>query len=123
MKLSCGIDYFLFLSGASSPNVPEKVTVGNIRYNSVDVQFTVTSIPYTKETYQVIYGTSQGKLIMKSEAIDGNSDLTTTNEVFTVRLLYLNQGTKYFFRVVAKNENNDMPSHTPTFNFTTPSLG
>ena len=113
----------LLFAGPNKPYVPINVASGTIHYNSADIQFTVTQIRYTRETYHVLYGTSEGQLTMRSEAIAGNSDLTVTDQVFTVRLLYLDHRTTYFFRVLAENENTDEASLTDTRTFTTPSLG
>ena len=123
MKLSNLTTFMLLFAGPNKPYVPINVAAGTIRYNSADIQFTVTQIRYTRETYHVLYGTSEGQLTMRSEAIVGNSDLAATDEVFTVRLLYLDHRKTYFFRVLAENENTDEASLTDTRTFTTPSLG
>ena len=111
------------LTGPAKPLVPIHVAAGTIDYNSADIQFTIAEIRYTRETYHVLYGTSEGQLTMRSEAIIGNPDLTITNQVFTVKLLYLDHGTTYFFRILAENENTHEASLTLTYTFTTTSLG
>ena len=60
---------------------------------------------------------------MRSDTIEGSDDLTVTDQVFTVKLSYLDHGTQYYFSVLAENENSDRASVTAPQNFMTPSLG
>ena len=72
----------------------------NVTTDSAIIQWTVSYISYSPETYVVKYGTSQDTLIQNSSTIYSGDDLTITNITYSVKL---KENTTYYVHVVATN--------------------
>ena len=83
--------------------MPVLVGTGNISDSSVLIQWTVSSIAYTPETYVVEYGTSQDSLNMTSDPTHSGEDITMANVTFSVTLSDLRENTTYYVHIVATN--------------------
>ena len=59
--------HIYYSAGPRQPEVPMVVTATNVQDSSALIQWTVSSIAYTPETYVVEYGTSQDSLDMTSD--------------------------------------------------------
>ena len=79
------------------------VTATNIQDSSALIQWTVSSIAYTPETYVVEYGTSQDSLDMTSDPTHSGEDITIANVTYSVTLSDLRENTTYYVRIVATN--------------------
>ena len=84
-------------------------------YTYVILEWTVPSLAYTPETYQVMYGIDATNLDQTSELIDGASDLDLLNQIYSVELDGLVQETTYFWKVVASNSFTTTDSAIITF--------
>ena len=79
------------------------VTTTNIQDSSALIQWTVSSIAYTPETYVVEYGTSQDSLDMTSDPTHSGEDITVVKQMYSVQLSSLEPVTQYYYQVVANN--------------------
>ena len=86
-----------------NPIKPEHIMFKNITTNSAIIQWTVSYISYSPETYVVKYGTSQDTLIQNSSTIYSGDDITITNMTYSVKLSNLKENTTYYVQVVATN--------------------
>ena len=76
------------------------VTVVNIQETAATVQWVVPSVT-EQQQYQVLYGTSGQLLDQTSSIVDGDSDISLTNQQYSVDLTDLTISTDYYFRVAA----------------------
>ena len=74
-----------------------------ITATSVTVQWIVTMVAYTPETYVVQYGTSSDFLRNRSDELPGKMDFTARNQMYSIQLNELIPSTTYYYKVVAKN--------------------
>ena len=79
------------------------VTATNVQDSSALIQWTVSSIAYTPETYVVEYGTSQDSLDMTSDPTHSGGDITVVNQMYSVQLSSLEPATQYYYQIVATN--------------------
>ena len=79
------------------------VTATNVQDSSALIQWTVSSIAYTPETYVVEYGTNQDSLDMTSDPTHSGEDITVVNQMYSVLLSSLEPVTQYYYQVVATN--------------------
>ena len=92
-----------YYSGPDQPMMPVLVGTGIISDSSALIQWTVSSIAYTPETYVVKYRTSQDNLDMTSDPTDSGEDITVVNQMYSVQLSNLEPATQYYYQVVATN--------------------
>ena len=83
--------------------VPMAVTATNVQDSSALIQWTVSSIAYTPETYVVEYGTSQNSLDMTSDPTHSGEDITIASVTYSVTLSDLRENTTYYIHIVATN--------------------
>ena len=62
--------------------MPVLVRTGSISDSSAIIQWTVSSIAYTPETYVVEYGTSQDSLDMTSDPTHSGEDIAIANVTY-----------------------------------------
>ena len=77
--------------------------IKNITTDSAIIQWTVSYISYSPETYVVKYGTSQDTLIQNSSTTYSGDDITITNMTYSAKLSNLKENTTYYVQVVATN--------------------
>ena len=77
--------------------------IGNISDSSALIQWRVSSIAYTPETYVVEYGTSQDSLDITSDPTHSGGDITIANVTYSVTLSDLRENTTYYVHIVATN--------------------
>lgn len=61
------------------------------------------AIAYTPENYRIEFGVSNDALTMRSEVINGSSNLTSTDLLYSATLTGLSPFTQYYYRIVATN--------------------
>ena len=83
--------------------IPVLVGTETISDSSAHIQWTVSSIAYTPETYVVEYGTSQDSLDMTSDPSHSGGDIIVVNQMYSVQLSSLEPDTQYYYQVVATN--------------------
>ena len=93
----------LFPTGPSTPLQPSNLMSTSVRHNRATIQWTVSRIAYTPETYTVHFGTSPGSLTNISQQRQSGDSFTATNLQFSVQLTGLAPGTRYYYQVVAVN--------------------
>ena len=86
-----------------NPISPNHVMIKDITTDSAIIQWTVSYISYSPETYVVKYGTSQDTLIQNSSTIYSGDDITITDMTYSVKLSNLKENTTYYVQVVATN--------------------
>ena len=90
-------------AGPSSPLQPSNLMSTEVRHNRATIQWTVSMIAYTPETYTVHFGTSPGSLTPFNQQRQSGNNFTATNLPFSVLLTGLSAGTTYYYQVVAMN--------------------
>ena len=95
--------------------MPVLVRTGNISDSSALIQWTVSSIAYTPETYVVEYGTNQDSLDMTSDPTHSGEDITVVNQMYSVQLSSLEPVTQYYYQVVATNTARSRSSNLLSF--------
>ena len=85
------------------PISPNRVTIKDITTDSAIIQWTVSYISYSPETYVVKYGTSQDTLIQNSSTLYSGDNITITDMTYSVKLSNLKENTTYYVQVVATN--------------------
>lgn len=81
----------------------------------------MTNTTFDNETYSVQYGTEVTMLLSSSEVIQGNSDTSVIDEVFSINITGLTPFTTYYYIVRASNELGS--TNTSIMNFTTDETG
>ena len=115
-SLSTSCDVCIILSvGPTSPAIPGFVEAISIDETRATIQWTVSSIAYTPETYVVEYGTSQDSLGLTSGSQHSGPDITVTDVTYSVQLSNLEPATTYHYRVVATNTAGTNTSFIKTF--------
>ena len=92
-----------------SPLQPDNVRSSDVQDSRATVQWTVTSISYTPETYVVMYGTAEGNLDTTSVE-EREDDITARDVSFSVQLSGLQPATVYYYIVRATNSHGDIDS-------------
>ncbi|CAI8031820.1 MAM domain-containing glycosylphosphatidylinositol anchor protein 1 [Geodia barretti] len=90
---------FLNISEPVDPVRPEDVTFREVQSDSVTVQWRVSHISYSPETYVVQYGTSRESLIHNSSRTHSEEGVMT----YSVQLSGLRDNTTYYVQVLATN--------------------
>ena len=81
----------------------------------------IPTIVFDQENYTVQYGTDMMMLQSTSELVQGNSNRTVINGIFSVNITGLTPFTRYYFIIVA---NNTVGSNSTTvMDFTTNETG
>ena len=86
-----------------NPTSPNHLMIKDITTDSAIIQWTVSYISYSPETYVVKYGTSQDTLIHNSDSTYSGDDITITDMTYSVKLSNLKGNTTYYVQVVATN--------------------
>ena len=63
----------------------------------------MSRINFTPETYYVKYGISSSSLDLETTSIESGTDLTITNQIYSVDISGLTFNTTYYYQVVASN--------------------
>ena len=90
-------------TGPIAPVQPTGLAFDDITSTTAMLEWTVPYISYTPEHYQVMYGFTEADLDQASQSIDGNTDLDSLNQVYTIQLTGLLQDTVYYWRVQSTN--------------------
>ena len=85
------------------------------KFTSVTVQWIVTMVAYTPETYVVQYGTSSDSLRNRSDELPGKMDFTARDQEYSVQLNELIPNTTYYYKVIAKNTQGSTSSIVGNF--------
>ena len=91
------------LTGPSDPEQPTSRRATGTSFNGTTINWTVSRIAYTPETYTVHFGTSPGSLTNFSQQQQSGDNFTATNLQFFVQLMGLTPATDYSYQVVAIN--------------------
>ena len=90
-------------TGPSDPEQPTSLSTTGTRFNGTTINWTVSRIAYTPETYTVHFGTSSDLLTSFSQQRQSGDNFTATNLPFSVQLTGLTPATDYSYQVVATN--------------------
>jgi len=101
-------------AGPRAPHPPQNVAVIAISGNRATIQWTVSSIAYTPETYVVEYGTSQDSLNLTSYSQHSGPDITFTDVTYSVQLSNLEPAI-YHYQVVVTNTADRSTSGAQSF--------
>ena len=77
-------------------------------------------VTYTQERYTLLISTDKNAFLRPFSSINGSTDLTLVDQVYSIRLTGLQGNTAYYYRIQVENtaQNTNL---TPIMNFTTPS--
>ena len=102
---------------AVGPTAPfDPVPMRVLSYSTrASITWIVTAIRYTPEDYHIEYGLSNDTLSMRSEVVNGSTNLTSTNLAYSATLLDLRPFTQYHYRIVASNSFTASQSAVETF--------
>ena len=91
--------FLLFYLEPVDPVRPEDISFREVESDSVIIQWTVSHISYSPETYVVQYGTSRESLIHNSSRTHSEEDRVT----YSVQLSGLRDSTTYYVQVLTTN--------------------
>ena len=83
--------------------------------SSYQIEWLVPRVAYTPESYVVMYGTSGDTLDQTSETVQGSSNITSTNEHYSIVLRDLDHDTTFYFEIVATNSFDSIDTDTMIF--------
>ena len=111
---------FLFLVGPRSPLSPVDVQIKTKHAQEVTISWLVPMVTYTQERYTLFFSTDKNAFLRPFSSINGSTDLTLVDQVYSIRLTGLQGNTAYYYRIQVENtaQNTNL---TPIMNFTTPS--
>ena len=88
---------------------------------SVNISWIVTNVTFGTEVYSVQYGTEMTMLPNTTEVVEGNTDTSVTNEVFSINITGLIPFTTYYY--IVRVTNTLEGTNTSVMNFTTDETG
>ena len=97
-------------AGPTSPVVPVSVRTTASDNNSLTIQWEITSVSYTPETYHVEYGADSIELGSHSPEQESGPDIRIVDQVYSQDLVGLQPLATYYYRVVASNTAGTTPS-------------
>ena len=89
--------------------------------HSVNISWVVSIIVFDQENYTVQYGTDMTMLLSTSELVQGSSNRSTINGLFSVNITGLTPFTTYHYIIMATNSLGS--TRTSVMNFTTDETG
>ena len=100
--------------GPSAPIAPTVLgsTAGS---TVVTINWVVTAITYTPESYFIVYGLSNDTLNLRSSAVEGVMNLTVTDVVHSATIANLHPFTLYYYKIEARNSFTVTESAIQTF--------
>ena len=101
--------------GPRNPSQPTSVRYINTTHSTATIEWRISSVTYTPETYYIEHGTSPSMLDQQSLSVRSGSDLTITNQLYSVDITGLTSNTTYYYRAVASNSFASTPSTLKTF--------
>ena len=104
----------------SAPVVPIGVSIARKHAQEVGISWTVPGVSYTQEIYIIEYGSSPDELMLTSDSVLGSTDITLTNQLYSLSLVDLQDNTTYFYKIIA--DNSFFMTETVVDSFTTPPL-
>ena len=95
-------DYFLFVASITPYSVTKITSIPTT--TTVNINFTVSSIAYTQETYHIIYtGLELQNTQSTSASIAGSTDINDRDLQYNIVITGLEEANTYNFTVVASN--------------------
>ena len=91
-------------TGPAVPAQPIDLQVTHITSELAVVEWLITDIMYTPETFTVLYGINQNSLNSSSEVVNGTKEIDATNQLYSATLTNLRPDTTYFYQVVTTND-------------------
>ena len=82
------------------------------------INWIVTATAYTPERYFIVYGLRNDTLDLRSNPVEGATNLTTTNMAYSVTITGLRPFTQYYYRINARNSFTTTESATEMFQTT-----
>ena len=92
----------LFPVGPSAPTAPT-ILGSTVSTTQVTINWIVTVIAYTPESYFIVYGLSNDTLNLRSDAVEGVTNLTATNLAYSATITGLRPFTRYYYRIDVRN--------------------
>ena len=94
-----------FLSGPSNPLQPQNLVNISTRHDRATVQWSVSYIAYTPETYTVNYGRVTNSLDMSVTVTQRGDNFAIPSQpfMFSAELTGLSPGVTYYYQVEARN--------------------
>ena len=109
----------LCTTGPADPMQPTNLRVTSPGDTTVTVQWTVSLIAYTPETYVVSYST--GALtcqVLMSDPVESGTDFDAVDQTFSVELTGLEPNTEYNYQVMSENSEGTTASVPQALNTT-----
>ena len=102
------------------PTVPTTPSIERNTPSSsqVTISWRVATIAYTTENYHIDFGIGSDALTMRSGVINGSTNLTSTNLLYSATVTGLQPFTQYYYRIVATNSFTMSQTDVQTFRTT-----
>ena len=97
------------------PAAPIPLDNITITASSAVISWLVESIAYTPENYNVIYGLSADTLNNTTDAVQGTTDVTSTDLVYSTTITGLAAFQQYYYMIIATNSFGSTQSPINTF--------
>jgi hypothetical protein len=101
--------------GPTLPAAPMPLDNITTTASSAAVSWLVESITYTPESYVTIYGLSADTLNNTTDAVQGTTDVTSTDLVYSTTITGLAAFRQYHYRIIATNSFGSTQSPINTF--------
>ena len=105
----------LFCLGPRNPVQPTSVRFTNTTHSTATIEWRMSRINYTPESYSVQYGTRSTLLELETMSIESGSDVTITNRIYSVDIRGLTFNTTYYYQVTASNSFGSTYSSVKSF--------
>lgn len=95
--------------------LPTAIQHTNTTHSTATIEWRISAISYTPESYYVEYGTNVASLNQQSSTATSGSDLTVTNQIYSVVITELLSNITYYYRLVSTNSFTSTRSYLNTF--------
>lgn len=97
-------EHIFFFLGSISPAPIEQFGVYGVSFELAIIEWTVSRITYTPETYQVVYRqVGDSEELIYSEEVIGTTNLSATNTQYSVVITNLQPNSMYTYNISARN--------------------
>ena len=107
------------ITGEAAPEEPTNLIASKIGTTTATVEWTISKLAFTPESYVVQYGTSEESLEFTSDYVHSGKNFSIENATYQTQLSSLSPNTLYYYQVIAANTAENNSTNSPIEQFTT----